>query len=141
MRLLHIILLAVIASVSFAESPKAAEAPGATVHGKLIQREGQTPAVETADHKLVILQGDGSTAHVLHDKRLAGLDVEAKGHFTAPDHFQVDPFHTRPLYVIKDGKHLMVTFWCDTCSIRTYTPGICWCCQQETALDLQDDDK
>ena len=96
MRRLHFILLAIFTSLSFADSPKAAEAPAATVHGKLMQREGQTPAVETADKKLVILQGDGSTEHVLHDNRLAGLDLEAKGHFTAPDHFQVDPFHTRP---------------------------------------------
>ena len=141
MRLLHFSLLAVFASVSYAESSKPAEAPATTVHGKFIQREGQTPAVETADHKLVVLQGDGSTEHVLHDKRLAGLDVEAKGHFTTPDRFQVDPFHTRPLYVVKDGKHLMVTFWCDTCSIRTYEPGPCWCCQRETKLDLRDPDQ
>ena len=53
----------------------------------------------------------------------------------------MDPFHTRPLYVIKDGKHLMVTFWCDTCSIRTYEPGPCWCCQRETELDLRDPDQ
>ena len=141
MRLLPIIVLAGFAFASFAESPKAAAAPAPAVHGKLIQREGQTPAIETADHKMITLQGDGSTEHVLHDKRLAGLDVEAKGHFTASDHFQVDPFHTRPLYVIKDGKHLMVTFWCDTCSIRTYEPGPCWCCQRETKLDLRDPDQ
>ena len=24
------------------------------------------------------------------------------------------------------------------CSIRTYTPGICYCCQDETALDLRE---
>ena len=50
---------------------------------------------------------------MLHDKRLAGMDLEAKGHFTAADHFQVDSFFTRPLHVVKDGKRLQVTYWCD----------------------------
>jgi hypothetical protein len=35
----------------------------------------------------------------------------------------------------------VITYWCDVCSIRTYTPGKCWCCQQETTLDLRDPDQ
>jgi hypothetical protein len=35
----------------------------------------------------------------------------------------------------------MITYWCDVCSIRAYTPGPCVCCQQETTLDLRDPDK
>ena len=89
---------------------------------------------------MIVLAGDGSTEHVLHDKRLAGLDLEAKGHFTAADRFQVDPFYRRALYVIKDGKRLMVTYWCEICSIRQYEPGPCWCCQRETKLDLHEPD-
>ncbi len=129
-----------IASACFAESPQTANPASIVVRGKLVQREGQTPAVETVEHKLVVLQGDGSTEHVLHDKRLAGLDVEATGHFTSADHFQVDPFHTHSVHVIKDGKRLTVTYWCDVCSIRQYEPGPCWCCQRETALELREPD-
>ena len=117
-----------------------AEGPGSiAVRGKLGQHAGK-PAVETAEHKLLYLDGDEPTRGVLNDKRLAGADLEAQGHFTAPDRFQVDPIHTRALRVHQDGKAKLVTYWCDTCSIRTWTPGQCWCCQQETALDLKDPD-
>lgn len=122
----------------WAESSKGADAASVTVRGMLIAREGQTPAIETADHKVVTLAGDGSTEHVLHDKRLAGMEIEAKGHFAAPDRFQVDPFHTHALATFKNGKRLMITYWCDVCSIRSYEPGPCWCCQRETSLDLRE---
>ena len=115
--------------------------PATTLRGKLVQRENQTPAIETADHKLIVLEGDGAAEHVLHDKRLAGLDLEAKGHLTDANHFQVDASYTHPLHVIKDGKRLLITYWCDVCSIRQYEPGPCWCCQRETALSLKPEDE
>jgi len=140
-RLLDIFLLAIVASACFAESPKTGDTPATAVRGKLIQRENQTPAIETADHKLIVLEGDASTEHVLHDKRIAGMDLEASGHFMGADHFQLDPFHTHAIHVIKDGKRFRVTYWCDVCSIRQYEPGPCWCCQRETALALKPEDE
>jgi len=124
-----------------AESPKTVDTTVAVIRGKLIQRENQAPAIEMVDHKLIVLEGDGPTVHVLHDKRLAGVDLEAKGHFTSADHFQIDPFHTHALHVVKDGKRLLITYWCDVCSIRQYEPGPCWCCQRETALALKPEDE
>jgi len=141
MRLVHSILIAAFALTCLADTPKGPDSSVATVHGKLIQRPDQKPALETADHKLIVVEGDGSTEHVLHDKRLTGVELEVKGHFKAPDHFTADPFHTRALHVLKDGKRLAVTYWCDVCSIRTYEPGPCWCCQRETALDLRESGK
>lgn len=110
-----------------------------TVRGKFSRHMGK-PAVETPDHKFIFLDGDQPTRAVLNDARLSGFDLEAKGRYTAPDIFQVDPIHTRALLVHKDGKLKLITYWCDTCSIRTFTPGPCWCCQQETTLDLRDPD-
>ena len=104
----------------FAESAKTVDGPTTTVRGKLVQHEGHTPAIETAEHKLIALAGDGSTEHVLHDSRLAGVDLEAKGHFTAADRFQVDPFHTQALHVIKGGKR-MVKWSSDSRPPPTYT--------------------
>ncbi len=138
MRLLPF-LIVICSQLCFAESPKTVDT--VTVRGKLIQRENQPPAIETAEHKLIVLEGDGSTVHVLHDKRLAGVDLEAKGHFTAAEHFQIDAFHTHALHVVKDGKRLLITYWCDVCSIRQYEPGPCWCCQRETALALKPEDE
>ena len=35
----------------------------------------------------------------------------------------------------------MVTYWCEVCAIRSYTPGLCVCCRDETTLDLRDPDQ
>jgi hypothetical protein len=141
MHFFRLLACLIFASACFAESPKTIDTAATTVRGKLIQHENQTPAIELADHKLIALEGDGSTERVLHDKRIAALDLEAKGHFTDATHFQVDPFHTHALHVIKDGKRLLITYWCDVCSIRQYEPGPCWCCQRETALALKPEDE
>ncbi len=125
-----------LAAASFAEEPKPA-----TIRGTLVQRPGQPPAIETAGHRFVSLDGDEPTKGVLNDKRLAGFDLEAKGHFTAPDQFLLDPIHTKAMFVHKDGHVKVITYWCDVCSIRTYSPGPCWCCQKETLLDLRDPDQ
>jgi hypothetical protein len=114
---------------------------GETLRGKLVLRDGKPPVVETAEHKLVTLDGDEPTRKVLGDLRLNGFEVEAKGRFTAPDRFLIDPIHTRSMLVRQDGKLRMVTYWCDICSIRSFTPGPCVCCQRETTLDLRDPDE
>jgi hypothetical protein len=106
--------------------------------GKLIQQAGQPSALETANHQVITLTGDAATQKVLHDARLAGLDFEAKGHFTSPTSFEVDPIENRALLVHKGDHVYRVTYYCDTCSIRTYEPGPCLCCQEETHLDLID---
>src|SRR5579885_1798646 len=108
--------------------------------GTLTQKPGQGPTLETASHQTIFLSGDEGTMKVLNDPRVRGFDLEAKGHFTAPDKFQVDPLYTKAMFVHKDGHLKVITYWCDTCSIRTYAPGPCWCCQQETTLDLRDPD-
>jgi hypothetical protein len=118
-----------------------AQAPPATLRGTLLQRPGKAPAIETASHQIISLDGDEPTKGVLNDKRLAGFDLEAKGHYTAPDQFLVDPIHTKAMFVHKDGHVKVITYWCDVCSIRTYAPGPCWCCQKETLLDLRDPDQ
>src|SRR5579862_1474243 len=97
-----ILWLAFLGASCFAAGP----AP-ATIRGTLLQRPNQPPAIETADHHIVSLDGDGPTKGVLNDQRLAGFDLEAKGHFTAPDQFQVDPIHTKAMFVHKDG-HIKV---------------------------------
>ena len=115
-----------------------AAVPGLGLRGKLVQADGQAPAIETSGGKRVQLHGDEPTMGVLKDKRLAGADLEAVGHFNSPGVFEIDPIHTRALFVHKDGKRLYVTYWCEVCYIRTYTPGICVCCQKYTDLDLRD---
>ncbi len=127
------LLLLSLAALCLAADPQTV-----TIEGKLIVREGQPAALETAAHQTVQLDGDAPMRKVLGDTRLNGFEIQAKGHFTAPRHFQLDPMHTHSMLVKKDGHLKMVTYWCDVCSIRAYTPGPCVCCQKETVLDLRD---
>jgi hypothetical protein len=109
-----------------------------TLRGKLLVAPGKPAAVETPDHKLVSLDGDESTRQILGDQRLSGFELEAKGHFTGPGRFLIDPIHTRAMLVRQNGRLRMITYFCSTCNIRAYTPGPCACCQRETTLELVD---
>jgi hypothetical protein len=111
-----------------------------TLSGKLVLNAGKPPAIATAGNQLVQLDGDDSTRKILGDQRLNGFEVQARGHFTAPARFLIDPIHTTALTVRKDGHLKMITYWCDVCNLRAYTPGPCVCCQKETTLDLIDPD-
>jgi hypothetical protein len=109
-----------------------------SIRGKLAVTDDGRPALQTTDGKRVPVTGDDASLGVLKDKRLAGMDFEAVGEFNAEGVFVIRPIHTKAMFVHRDGKKLFVTYWCDVCSIRTYSPGICWCCQEETELDLRE---
>lgn len=127
----HFTLSAVSLSIAGLAS---AESEPVTLRGKL------TPGgrLLIPGGKTIQLQGDEQTTGVLNDTRLKDVDFEVIGQPTANGGFQILPIHKRAMFVHKDDKRLYVTYWCAVCSIRTYTPGICWCCQDETALDLKD---
>jgi len=140
MRFCQLVLLSALALGCLAETPKSA--PQSTrLRGKLTQRPGQPPAIQTSENKLITLEGDEAALKVLNDKRLNGVELEAAGHLTTPDHFVLDPNHARTVLAHKNGKLKMITYWCDVCSIRSYEPGPCWCCQAETVLELRDPDE
>lgn len=90
------------------------------------------------DGRLVALSGDAETTAVLRDERLGREEFELRGRFTAPDAFAIDPIHTRAIFVWRGGRKLVVTYWCDVCAIRAWTPGKCQCCQDNMALDFRD---
>ena len=115
--------LALLVSVSFG-----ALAVEHSVQGKLTLGAGGKPAIETPQG-LTYLSSDADTTGVLTDSRLTGADFEVIGQRLGPDSFQVGPIHKKSMWVHRDGKRYMVTYWCEVCAIRTYTPGICQCCQ------------
>ncbi len=94
--------------------------------------------LDTQGHGLVELKGDEATLAVLNDRRLAGADFEVVGHFEVPRRFLVEPIHTKAMFVHKNGKRYLISYWCETCAIRAYRPGLCMCCREEMALDLQE---
>jgi len=115
----------------FSENPS-----GTSFRGKLTLQDGK-PALKPASGAAVILDGDEATRGVLNDKRLIGSDIEAAGHFSNTKVFVVNPIHTKALYVYHNGHRHTISYWCKVCSIRTYSPGPCMCCQDDTELDLQ----
>lgn len=128
------LLLGIVPMIAYAQAP----GMKTTVRGRLVQGGENGPALDVSGGKRVTLDGDADTLAVLGDKRLLPYELEVNGHYSAPGRFTIDPSYTKNLWALKDGKRLMVTYWCDICSIRTYTPGKCMCCQKETELDLRD---
>lgn len=120
----------------------AAGAPAAAksteIRGKLVQPENGPVSLDTGSGKLEI-KADKDSTMILRDTRLAPLTIALHGHPIDATHFQLDPFFRKPIYAVKNGKELLVTYYCDVCSIRYYTPGRCVCCQQETRVDLHDE--
>jgi hypothetical protein len=113
-----------------------AEAPAVSLRGRL--KPGQQAALVIPDSRRIALTGDDPTKLVLTDVRLADLDFEGLGHWETPARFLIDPMHLHAMFIHKDGKRLHITYWCDVCSIRTMTPGLCVCCQKYTDLDLRE---
>lgn len=115
--------------------PRLTAAEVQTLRGR--KRAG--PKLELPGGVAIALAGDDETMLVLGDSRLDGLDFEVAGRRSAPGVFQVEPIHIPALFLYRDGKRLRVSYWCDVCYIRTWTPGLCWCCRKETLLDPRED--
>lgn len=111
-----------------------------TLQGKLDLHAGKPPILATSDHKRIVLEADETESQVLGDTRVNGFDVQVTGHFTPEGHFQLDAGHHHPILVHQNGHLKLISYWCDVCSIRAFTPGPCACCQKETTLDLIDPD-
>src|SRR5438105_15664388 len=99
MRIGELLILLAFSVVCFADGTAQTK-----LRGKLRQEDGKPPAMELSGQKLVTLDGDEPTRGILKDKRLAGADLGATGHFASPDKFIVDPIHTKALPVYHDGK-------------------------------------
>lgn len=108
------------------------------LRGRLeVPSEGMA-GIRTDDGKRVALHGDEQTEKVLRDGRLQGWDFEVRGHLREDGCFEILPIHLAALFTYRDGKLLRVTYYCDVCAIRTFSPGICMCCRDETRVDTVD---
>jgi hypothetical protein len=116
-----------------------ASVPGISIHGTVRSFSGQA-ALELNEQHSIYLTGDDATTAILKDQRLWGADFEAVSHLIArdPGHFEIDGSYKSALFVHRGAKPLSISYWCDTCSIRTSSPGNCVCCQNYTQLDLRD---
>src|SRR5579872_4970135 len=86
---------------------------GELLNGKLTVHPDGTATIEASGHKSIQLSGDETTTKVLADPRVNGFNVQVRGHFTAPDRFQIDPSFQHSLLVHSEGKLKLITYWCD----------------------------
>ena len=134
--------LALLAYPPYLSLQALAQSSAESVRGILGLNPSGKPVL-VATEKQIPLTSDEPTMAVFLDKRVHGMEFELTGKFLSNGLFSVGPIHTKAMYVLrKDLLHkdqrLFVTYWCDVCSIRTYSPGTCWCCQEETELDIRE---
>lgn len=110
----------------------------ARLRGRLVHRPGEPPLLETSDGRRLRLEADPESIAVLQDDRVRPELFEAVGAPLSPGAFRIDPIYRKAMFVVRDGKSLVITYWCEVCAIRTYSPGKCQCCQDETAFDPRD---
>lgn len=103
-----------------------------------LRQAPEPPVLLTPAGEVIALESDDPTQKVLHDPRLKDMDFDVNGVFLAPGRFRIAPIHERAVFVWRNGRKLIVTYWCATCSIRAWVPGPCQCCQEDMALDLRD---
>lgn len=117
----------------------AAAATGSSrrVRGRLSAAADGGVVLRTAEGREWRLEGDPETMAVLRDDRVEPEMFEAVG-VEAGAAFRIDPIFRKAMFVVRDGKSLVITYWCEVCAIRTYSPGKCQCCQDETAFDPRD---
>lgn len=108
----------------------------AALRGRLLA--GEPPRLRTPDGREWTLQADEESLAVLRDERVRSETFEARGVVLPPSGLRIDPIHKKAMFVVRGGKPLVITYWCEVCAIRTYSPGKCQCCQDETALDPRD---
>lgn len=125
-------------SVSTLTEAALAEETSISLRGKLVTQGDHAGSLTLPDGKSMKLTGDEQTRGVVNDARLNGVDFEVVGNASQSGAFEIQPIHKRAMFVHHKGKKLFVTYWCAVCAIRTYAPGICWCCQDETVLDLRE---
>jgi hypothetical protein len=129
------LLSLLVPAAGFLMAGEAGKSP-VKLRGRLMVPEEEGEAtLQTAEGKRVPLHGDEQTEKVLHDKRLDGWDFEVHGQYGADGRFEILPIHLAALFTYQDGRFLRVTYYCDVCAIRTYSPGICMCCREETRVD------
>jgi hypothetical protein len=117
--------------------PWLANGASTSVRGRVTLEGDARPVLLASDGAKTPLRGDRESISVLRDPRLRNDEFELRGQAVGGE-FEIDPIHTRAVFIWRGGKRLVVTYWCGICSIRAWTPGKCQCCQEEMDLDPRD---
>ena len=71
------------------------------------------------------LSSSDQRVQILSDPRVRDQELEIEGWLRNNDNVEIIK-----LYSIKGGDRYHPHYFCATCNITAYTPGLCWCCEQ-----------
>ena len=126
-RTISLIVLLLLAGSALARG--AQNAPMVTLAGKLADKPGIGPVLESKGKTITLSARSRYLFHTLADERLRNKDVQLIGTQMPNGNFKVDEIHT-----VHDGRVYRVRYYCETCNIEAVEPGPCACCQQPVEL-------
>jgi hypothetical protein len=100
-----------------------------SIQGKLVVEAGKPSVLEVGGKATRLTSDVESIADTLQDARLSGRELKLIGKQRGDGSFGVHDF-----FVVRGDKLFRLIYFCDTCNITTFSPGICLCCQQPTVL-------
>jgi hypothetical protein len=98
-----------------------------SIQGKLAVEKGKTAVLESGGKATRLTSDNESIAETFQDVRLSGRELKLAGKWKGNGSFEVHDF-----FVVHGDKLFRLIYFCDTCNITTFSPGICLCCQQPT---------
>jgi hypothetical protein len=107
--------------------PMSAEKGEVSIQGKLVVESGKPVVLESAGGTVRLTSDNESIAATLQDSHVSGRELKLVGRGKGDGSFEV-----RDFFVVHGDKLFRLIYFCDTCNITTFSPGICLCCQQPT---------
>ena len=83
-------------------------------------------AIRTGQGTLYRLSSRDKRVAMLTDVRVRSRELEIEAWQDADGGLAI--VH---LYSVIDGRSHQPHYYCDVCAIKSYAPGLCWCCQEE----------
>jgi hypothetical protein len=119
-------LLLLSVAISPAQASGGADGARETVTGRLVVRAGAS-FLARGTGEVPLTSGSPQMADTLVDERIAGRELKLAGRTLSDGRFDVED-----LWVVREAKLLRLVYFCETCNITTFGPGICDCCREET---------
>jgi hypothetical protein len=88
--------------------------------------ESTSFALEAVEGGRFYFSSQDSKTGMFKDPRVRARDLEVKAWVVSENELEIIK-----VYSVKDGQLHDLFYYCSVCSIRAFTGGPCWCCQQE----------
>lgn len=83
-------------------------------------------ALEVVDGTRYVFVPEDSNSRIFEDERLHERELQVKAWKRGQDQLEIIK-----VYSIKNEQLFDVHYFCQTCNIKAFVGGLCWCCQEE----------